>query len=144
MCPDYEISPVGDANGNLQQISFSVIFRVRFGNAFYKTIFSVADYFNMEVLIGTRFMQYHVKSIRWNDQHVEITKSRIRSLKTLLTSLLWKDWNLWKVTTADQIRSHQLKRCTTILISCVIKLPCMSTSPYPLYTSLGKGGDLNI
>lgn len=53
VCPNYEIPPVRDADGDLLQILSAVILRIQFVSAVYKTIFLVANYFNMVVRIGT-------------------------------------------------------------------------------------------
>lgn len=53
VCPDYHISPVGDANKTSLQISLAAVLRLRFGSAVCKAIFLVADYFSLNVLICT-------------------------------------------------------------------------------------------
>lgn len=77
MRPDYNTSPMRDANGNLLLLLSSAILRIRFENALYKTILLIADYFSMEVLIGTRFMSCQVKSIRCVEQKAKSSEVKI-------------------------------------------------------------------
>lgn len=77
MCPDYKIPPVGDANGNVLQISSVVILHVRFGSTVFKAIFLIASFLIIEVLNATRFISRPVNSIGCIDRKVELTKGKI-------------------------------------------------------------------
>lgn len=63
VCPQYELPPVGDADENVLQIFSAVILSIRIGNAVNKTIFLAPDYFNVKILIATRFMNCLVNPI---------------------------------------------------------------------------------
>lgn len=78
LCPNYKISPVEDANGNLLQISPAATQRSRFVIAVYKTIFLVADYFSVYVLIENRFLNRHFHSISCIDLQVDFVKAKLR------------------------------------------------------------------
>lgn len=76
MYPGYKIPPVRDANGNLLLILSAVIIRIRFESAVNKNIFLVANYFSVKELIGTRYMNHHVESIRCINRQVELTNRK--------------------------------------------------------------------
>lgn len=50
--------------------------RILFGSAVYKIIFLAADYFSVDVLIGTQIMIREVNSICCIDQQVGFTKGK--------------------------------------------------------------------
>lgn len=81
-CPDYKIPPVGNANGNLQQISSVSFLRMRFERNVYKNIFLVPDYFSEKVLIVTRFMNCHVNSISCITRKLKLTKGKIPPIES--------------------------------------------------------------
>lgn len=76
-------------------------------------------------------MSWHVYSGLFIDRQEEITKGRIPLHRGASSEPTMKDWNLWKMTTADWLQKLQMRRCTTIQTSCVIKLRRINTSPNP-------------
>lgn len=84
VCSNYRMFLVEDANANLLQISSAIILCIRLESAVCKAIFLVADYFNVEVLISSRFMNFHIDTIRCIDRHVEITRGKIQLLESAM------------------------------------------------------------
>lgn len=77
VCPEYEITSVGDANENLLQISSAAILCIQFVSAVYKATFLVADYIRVNVLIGTSFMNRHVNPTRCIHRQTKFTKCKV-------------------------------------------------------------------
>lgn len=103
MCRNYKILWLENFNGNLTLILSTVILRIQFGSAFYKTFFLIAVYFNLLVLICTRLINDYVRFFvvfidNWNSP-----KAQYRFSETLQISLLQKDWNVWKISTANRL-----------------------------------------
>lgn len=68
VCPDYKNPFSANVNKISIQISSTVILRILFGSAFYKTIFLIDDYVSLEALIETRFLIRLVNSISCIDR----------------------------------------------------------------------------
>lgn len=127
-CADYKISTVGDANKNLVQILSAVISRIQLGSAVHKTIFSVAHYFSVEVLICNRFMNRHLISRRCTDREVEFTKRKILLLGGAQNDHTVKGLQSMEDDYSVPTMSTQTTRWTSIQTSCVIRLLCVNTS----------------
>lgn len=76
VCPDYKILLVEHASRNLLQIFSAVILWIWFESAVYRTNLLAADYFSMEIPIGTQFMHRHVSSMREMDRQMKFINSK--------------------------------------------------------------------
>lgn len=54
-------------------------------------------------------MNYHVNSIRYIEQQVEFSKVKTPLLESAMDEPTVKKRDLWKMNTADQLRTHRLK-----------------------------------
>lgn len=63
----------------------AVIQHIRFGSAVYKITLPVGNYFSVEVLLGTRFMNFHGNYICCIDLRVEFTKCKIPLIESAST-----------------------------------------------------------
>lgn len=90
MCVDYEIALVEDVNGNLLQISSTVILRIKIGSAIYMSFLLVAENFSVEKLIGTQLMNCKASYIVCIDQQTEFTNSKVPLLECASNDLTVK------------------------------------------------------
>ena len=61
--PDASVPALGDANGNRLHLLDKVVLRVRFVSARYRVSFLVAERLAVSVIVGTPFMNRHVRGI---------------------------------------------------------------------------------
>lgn len=71
---NYEIFPEEGASRNLLRIFLVVVLCIRFNSDLHETIFLVADYFTVDVLIDTRFRNIYDHYIHCIDVQMELTK----------------------------------------------------------------------
>lgn len=89
--PENKISPSRNAKRNLIQILSKTILYKRFENAVYQTIFNVADYFSVEVPVGTIFLSCPFNSIFWIGRQVKFIKSSLPILKSTPNEFMAKE-----------------------------------------------------
>ena len=75
--PDAPMPPLGDANGNRLRLLGKVALRVRFGPSMYRVAFLVAERLAVSVIIGTSFMNRHVRGIMCMDGEIWLTRAKI-------------------------------------------------------------------
>lgn len=121
VCPDWKMPPVVDAITNLLQTLSFVTIHSRFGKVGHKTFSLINDYFCTKVLISTRLMKHHIHYICCTDRQELLTECKGPLLKRAPLKLAVKNWNLWKITTADWLWTHQLWRRTNIQTLWVIR-----------------------
>lgn len=61
---------------NIRDIFSAVVLCIQFESAVYSTIFMIAGYLSVEVLIDTKFLSRHVNFIRSIGRQVEFTKGK--------------------------------------------------------------------
>lgn len=77
VCSEDKISPAGNASESFLHILSVINLWIRFESDVYKKIFSIADYYSVEVVTGTWFMSRPFNSICCMEQQVELTKVKI-------------------------------------------------------------------
>ena len=75
--PDASVPALGDANGNRLRLLGQVVLRVRFGSAMYRVSFLVAERLAVSVIIGTAFMNRHIRGIMCMDGEIKLTRATI-------------------------------------------------------------------
>ena len=75
--PNATMPALGDANGNRLRLLGKVVLRVRFGSAMYRIAFLVAERLAVSVIIGTSFMNRHVRGIMCMDGEIRLTRATI-------------------------------------------------------------------
>ena len=75
---DLELPALGDANGRRLEMLGAVELRVRLGHCVYRTTFYVASRLAVPVIIGTGFMNTHVRAIWCMDQQLQLARNRYR------------------------------------------------------------------
>ena len=82
---------LGDASGNLLSATHEVLLRVRFANAVYRIPFVVVEKLTCPVLVGTQFLNEHVRAIRCIEQRIEFTQDTIPILGSGSRHTPWRD-----------------------------------------------------
>ena len=75
--PDASVPALGDANGKRLRLLGQVVLRVRFGSAMYRVSFLVAERLAVSAIIGTAFMNCHVRGIMCMDGNIKLTRATI-------------------------------------------------------------------
>ena len=75
--PDASVPALGDANGNRLRFLDQVVQSVRFGSTMYRVSFLVVERLVVSVIIGTAFMNRHVRGIMCIDREIKLTRATI-------------------------------------------------------------------
>ena len=75
--PDASMPALGDANGSRLRLRGQVVMRVRFGSAMYRVSFLITERLAFSVVIGTAFMNRHVRGIMCMDGEIRLTRATI-------------------------------------------------------------------
>lgn len=99
-----------------------------------RIIFAWMYSFALDLWIATSIL-FTVLIDKWYLQN-----SKYRSLEAPWMSLNEKNWNPWKMTTANELRRNQLRRWTFILKSFIVGLFSVKSSPFLSYTQVWGNG----
>lgn len=108
VCLFKKIFTRGKSNGKLYRFRLRLA-RAQDLDALTTRIFSVANYFSVEVITGNRFTSCKVNSVCCTDRQVYFIKKRTSLLGCVLDELTVDGFESMKMNTADLLPTHQKK-----------------------------------
>ena len=139
---------LGDASGRPLRLRGVMLIRARFGNSLYHLPFVVAESLAVDVIIGTRFMNQHVESIKCRRQCVKLHRGSVppilaRQSDGTFTRISPVDKRLQGDTEESKTRprNHEgntFNRAHTVRLTKSVTIPPMSQMAVPVvFTAAG-------
>ena len=136
--PDASVPALGDANGNRLRLFSQVVLRVRFGSARYRVSFIVGERLVVSFIIGTTFMNRHVRGIMCMDGEIKLTRATIPILSRHHRRKTYVEARSPSTETPDGPPVHQdadnVNRPHTVKLANFITIPPMSQVAVPVRT----------